>query len=82
VEYEVLFRLSVASLKVALELGEEITAAPGSWVYARGPWKVKTHSIRGALRRSFSALGYSSTTRSTRMAASWSLALRRSSWAT
>jgi len=48
VEYEVLLRPSAALLKVTLEPGEEVTAAPGSWVYARGNWKVKTHTIRGA----------------------------------
>jgi len=57
VEYEVLLRPSAALLKVTLEPGEEITAAPGTWVYARGVWKVKTHSIRGSLTAKLMGMG-------------------------
>jgi len=49
VQYEVVLRPSAAMLKVVLEQGEEITVAPGTWTYARGNWKVKTHSVSGAL---------------------------------
>jgi len=57
VEYEILLRPSAALLKVVLEPGEEVTAAPGTWVYARGPWRVKTHSICGSLTAKLVGLG-------------------------
>jgi len=49
VKYEIILRPSAALLIVTLSDGEEITAAPGSWTYARGPWKVRTHAVRGSL---------------------------------
>lgn len=56
-EYEVLLRPSAALLKVTLEPREEITAAPGTWVYARGAWREKTHSIRGSLTAKLMGIG-------------------------
>jgi len=49
VKYEIILRPAAAMLRVTLKPGEEITAAPGTWTYARGRWEVRTHSIRGAL---------------------------------